>query len=97
MFRHVALFRWVPGTTDAQVDAVRTALHQLPAAIPELRNYRVGPDAGLADGNWHFAVVADFDTVDSWRAYMVNPEHDRVRTEVLLPLVAERAGVQYEY
>ena len=97
MFRHVALFRWTESATDEQKRAVGDALAGLPSAIPELRAYTFGPDEGLSDGNWDFAVVADFDDADGWRAYTANAEHQRVITEVIRPLVAERAAVQYEY
>ncbi|MEY2456505.1 MAG: hypothetical protein QOK06_1599, partial [Acidimicrobiaceae bacterium] len=57
--RHVVLFRWKEGTTVEQIAAIEDGLAGLPAAIPELVDYRFGSDAGLADGNWDFAVVAD--------------------------------------
>lgn len=97
MIRHVAMFRWVQGTTDEQVQEVLVALGQLPAAIPQLRRYRVGPDVGLVDGNWDFAVVADVDDAAAWLAYLRHPAHQEVINGLLAPMVAERAAVQYEY
>jgi len=47
VFHHVALFRWVEGVTGEQVGAVEAALARLPSVVPELRDYRFGPDAGL--------------------------------------------------
>lgn len=96
MFRHVAMFRWAPGTTDEQVDELRRALRELPAAIPELRDYRMGTDAGLADGNWDFVVVADVVDAADWQAYIDHPAHQRVVVEILRPLIGERAAVQFE-
>lgn len=96
MFRHVALFRWVPGTTAEQVAAVDRALGELPGRIAGLREYRTGPDAGLAPGAWDYAEVADFDDADGWRAYTVHPDHTRVIDTLIRPFVAERAAVQYD-
>jgi hypothetical protein len=97
VFRHVALFRWTAESTDAQRSAVPPALAELPALIPELRDYRFGPDAGLAPGaNFDFAVVADVDSVDDFRTYATHPAHVRVLDEVVRPIMAERAAVQYE-
>ncbi|MDP9403125.1 MAG: Dabb family protein [Actinomycetota bacterium] len=96
MFRHVAVFRWTAGTTDQQVQALHHALGHLPAAIPALRQYRTGPDAGLVNGNWDFAVVADFDDAEGWRVYTAHPAHQKVIVELIKPVLAERAAVQYE-
>lgn len=96
MFRHVALFRWVPGTTAEQVRAVQEAMAALPAVIPEMRAYHTGADAGLAGGNWDYAVVADFDDAEGWRAYTDHPAHRRVGADLVGPLLAERAAVQYD-
>lgn len=95
MFRHVSLFRWNATTTDAQVQALHTALQALPEVIPELRDYRVGPDAGLVDGNWDFTVVAEFDDAEAWRAYLDHPAHRGVVAEHVQSMVDERAAVQY--
>lgn len=97
VFRHVALFRWTESATDEQKHTVYAALMELPAHIPELRSYRVGFDAGQVDGNWDFAVVADFDDAEGWRTYTMNPEHQLVLADHIRPVVAERAAVQYEY
>lgn len=51
MLRHVALFRWKPETTAADVSRVEAALHQLPNKIPCIRSYRFGRDVGVQDGN----------------------------------------------
>ena len=75
MLRHVVLFRWGDGTTQEDTQAIRTALGRLPDRVPSLRDYRFGHDAGLVEGNWHFAVVADFDDEAGWRAYRDHPEH----------------------
>lgn len=95
MLRHVALFRWADGTTAEQKQALVQGLARLPSLIPDLRDYRFGDDAGLLEGNWDFAVVADFDDVDGWRAYREHPEHRRVLSELIAPVAAERAAVQY--
>jgi len=97
MVRHVAMFRWAEGTSASQVAELRTALAALPAAIPALRDYRLGSDAGLAPGNWDFVVVADVDDGDGWRAYVDHPAHQRVLVQLLRPLMGERAAVQFEW
>jgi hypothetical protein len=95
MLRHVALFTWKPGTTAEQVQAFSRGLTGLPSAISAIRAYGFGPDAGIADGNADFALVADFDDEDGWRIYQQHPAHQRVITELARPIVEARHAVQY--
>jgi len=96
MLRHVVLFRWKVGTTPGQVEAVRAGAAALPAKIPELRRYTVGPDAGLVEGNWDFAVVADLDDAEAYRRYADHPAHQAFIAERIRPILAARAAVQFE-
>ena len=96
MFVHVALFRWVVGADASAREAVGVALADLPDQIDTLRSYRFGADVGLAEGNWHYAVVAEFDDVDGYLVYRDHPSHQAVLTDRILPILQERAAVQYE-
>ncbi len=92
--RHVVLFRWNDEATPRAVAAMCEALATLPAQIPELVDYRFGSDAGLAEDNWDFAVVADFADQAGYEAYCDHPAHHVVIAERIRPLVAQRAAVQ---
>jgi hypothetical protein len=93
--RHVVVFRFAAGTADEHRDGIAAALRRLPAAIPEIAGYTVGGDAGLVDGNWDFAVVGDFASVDDYFAYRDHPEHRAVIDDLIRPVVDERAAVQF--
>lgn len=95
MIRHVVLFTWADDATDEQKEAVATELRKLPAAIPEIRSYTVGPDAGINQGNHEFAVVADFDSVDDYLVYRDHPLHQAVIADRIKPIVASRAAAQF--
>lgn len=97
MLRHIAVFRWAHGTTADQVKDLCDGLGRLPASIPLLRGYRFGADAGLVEGNWDFAVSADFDDADGWRAYRDHPEHQAVLDFHIRPLLGERASIQFTF
>jgi hypothetical protein len=93
----MVMFRWAPEATQQQKERVATELRRLPALVPTLRSYRVGHDLGLNEGNFDFAVAADFDDADGYLAYRDNPEHQAIIVEFIRPIIAERAAVQYEY
>jgi len=97
VIRHVVLLRWKEGTTTEQHQAVLDALHELPGLIPEIVRYRIGADLGLAEGNAHVSVIADFATEDDWRTYTGHPDHVRVITELIRPHLETRAASQYEF
>ena len=96
MFRHVVLFTFKPETTPETKTAIVDALRTLPGVIPELRDFRVGLDAGVNEGNYEMAVTADCDDVDGYLVYRDNGEHQRIIAELIRPAIAQRAAVQYE-
>jgi Stress responsive A/B Barrel Domain len=93
----MVMFRWSPEATPEAKLRVVTELRRLPALLPVLRAYHVGADLGLAEGNFEFAAVADFDDLAGFRTYRDNPEHRAIIAEFIQPIAAERAAVQYEF
>ena len=96
MLRHVVLFTWTPEATHDQQRTVAAELRRLPGLIPEIRGYDVGPDAGLSEGTYDFAVVADFDDAAGYFVYRDHPAHRAVIDKYLTPIVSSRARVQFE-
>ncbi|HEY4332089.1 MAG TPA: Dabb family protein [Ilumatobacteraceae bacterium] len=97
MITHVATFRWKPETTVEQIAAISAALATLPALIPSVRTYHYGADLALVGAaNMDYAVVATFDSIEDWRAYDSNADHEQLRADLIRPWVAERAAVQFQ-
>lgn len=97
MIRHVVLFRWVPEATQEQKERVASELRRLPSVVPSLRAYHVGSDVGVNQGNFEFAVAADFDDVDGYLAYRDHPEHRAIISQFIQPIAGQRAAVQFEF
>ena len=95
MFRHVVMFRWSDDADPAAVARAFEELDRLPGLVPSLSHLSVGADAHLAEGNFDAIIVADFDDSDDYLAYADHPEHLRVVSDHLRPLIAERVAVQY--
>ncbi len=70
-------------------------LRTLPGTIGEIRDYHVGLDAGMNPGNYQFAVVADFDSVEDYLVYRDHPVHRDIIGKYVTPIVGQRAAVQY--
>lgn len=94
--RHLVLLRFQEGTEPAQIETIAQALRTLPALIPEIAEYRVGTDLALADSNWQFGIAADFATQADYVVYRDHAEHQRIIRDLVRPVVADRAAVQYD-
>jgi hypothetical protein len=97
MIIHVVAFRWKTGIPADNVEAVKSQLLEYAGSLPEVRSYRCGTDVGASDmGNFDFAIVAEFDSIDDWRVYDKHPRHEEIRSGVVRPWIEERASVQFE-
>lgn len=94
MIRHLVLFRFAESTTSEDVAHLEATISQLPSMIPEIRNYTFGPDVTGDDGNWDFAVSAEFDDVAGYEAYRDHEGHREIIVGTIRPLIAERAALQ---
>jgi Stress responsive A/B Barrel Domain len=97
MIRHTVLFKWTPEATDDQKQRAADELAKLPSIVGSVRSFVIGQDAGLAEGNFDFALTADFDDEAGYAAYRDAPAHLEVITRHIRPIIAERAAVQFEY
>ncbi|MDP8924248.1 MAG: Dabb family protein [Chloroflexota bacterium] len=93
MIRHVILFTLKPDVSDAQLKDWEAAIRA--ARFPGLREYTFGRDLGLRPGNMSAAATFDFEDEAAYRAFDVDPEHERIRREVSGPLVERIERVQY--
>jgi len=98
-FRHVVLLRFTEDATDEQRQTLVRGLDSMPEVTGAVRadGFRHGPDAGISPGNWDYVVVADFATEDEYLAYREHPDHQALIRDLLKPILADRAAIQYEY
>ena len=76
---------------------IEEGLFLIAQTIEEISAYTYGPDLGLRDGNYDFAVVADFENEADFRTYVDHPDHQAFIRERLTPVVAERVSIQFEH
>lgn len=94
-FRHVVMFSWADDATEEQRDAALDALRQMAVDLTDLGTITVGTDAGLADGNADWAVVADFPSEENYLAYQRDEEHQRIIKELIRPAIKSRTALQH--
>lgn len=95
MLRHCVMFRWNDDATDEAKAAIAAGLDKL-AQMDVVGEYRHGPDAGMSDGNWDYAIVGDFASVDDYQTYATDEGHLTFIADLIRPNISARAGVQYE-
>lgn len=94
MFRHVVLFRWSPDVDAATRAEAVQALQLWGHQASEYGAVSVGTDAGLRDGNWDVAVVAQFSDPAGYEGYAADPRHLEMLAKHITPNAAARAAVQ---
>ena len=95
MLHHVVTFQLKPDAPADQVERIGEAVNALAAQLPEVRSMAIGRDLALRDGNASFAIAAQFDDVEGFKAYADHPEHVRIIKELIGPFIESRSPVQF--
>ena len=93
MIRSVVLFSVKDGTRPEQLDAIVRAMKAIP--FVGCSRWELVRDLGLRDGNLPYAFVSEFDDEAAYRAYDTHGEHNRIRRELLAPIVERLERFQY--
>ena len=88
MIRHVSVFTLKEGVDVARMQQVLDLVRD---RIPGPLASAYGRDLGLRPGNAAFATSFDFTDEAAYRTWDAHPEHERIRREMVAPLIA---GVQ---
>lgn len=95
MLHHIVLMRWTDEASEQDRERARAALAALPERIEAIDSLTVATDAGLNETNHHLTLVATFADEAAWRRYQEHPVHVATVREVLAPILAARAAIQY--
>jgi hypothetical protein len=84
---------------ELKVDADRAAVAEIQDGfrrmnLPGTVSYTLGDDLGLRDGNWSFAIVADFEDEAAYRGYDADAGHNELRAQLAVH-VERLARVQF--
>lgn len=94
VLRHVLLMNWTHPLSAVEMAEVQAAIDRLADEAESVRALSHGPDVGLRDGRYDYALVADFDDGDGWAAYSAHPAHERLR-QLLEPIKKETCVAQF--
>lgn len=74
MLRHIVLIRFKPEVDAEAVRELERGFHRL-AELDEVSAMHFGADLRLTEGNFDYAMSADFESEADWLAYQQHPEH----------------------
>ena len=94
MIRSVVLFSVKEGTRPEQLDAIVRAMKAI--RFQGCLGWELVRDLHLREGNLPYAFVSEFDNEAAYRAYDTHGEHNRIRRELLAPIVDTIERFQYE-
>jgi hypothetical protein len=95
-FRHAVMFRWNDDVDADHLAQVRARFDELPGLVDTIRAYHHGADVGVNEGNYDYAVIAEFDTVEGYKRYRDHPDHVLLIEELIKGRVADRAAIQFQ-
>ncbi len=99
MIRHIAAFRFNPTVSTEKISDLEKAVATLPGHISAIKSFAHGPDLHLwPEGtNYDYVVVADFDSEQDYRDYAIDTFHQEMIKKHLLPILKDRAAIQFEF
>lgn len=93
MIRHIVMWKFRPGTEEAQRRFLRE-LHGLQGVIPQLLRSEVAVNVG--EGNYDAVLVSEFADLQALEAYKNDPRHKAV-SALCKSIREDRVAVDYEF
>ncbi len=99
MRRHIYSFRFRDGTTEDEIEAVRSSYEAMRAADPDgWASLSMGPNISESGRSrrYNWVVTIDFRTYKAYRDYEESTAHREMVERVLTPIVEGLSGVDYD-
>jgi len=93
-FHHVELFRLRPGVPISDVRAAREALGNLVETLPGVLSFAVTDNLAERNAGFTMALFSAFADRRAYDIFTRHPEYQRVREQLLEPVVADRIVAQ---
>ena len=105
MFRHMAILKFRPDATEADIKAYFENFPKLMASVPVVRKWTIGRNEGAGgethvkthgfSPNYDVGLTMEFDSPEGYRHYAESAEHQTFFARYCTPILAERVVVQF--
>lgn len=100
MIRHIVFFKLkefaTPAGKQAKMTEIKTRLEALKGKIAELNSIRVDFNVNPAE-TWDIILTTEHDSLENLSKYANHPAHVEVSKNIIGPVKADRACVDYEF
>ena len=106
MFRHMAILKFKPDATQADIDAYFKAFPGLMASLPVIKAWNIGRNQGAGGEthvkkgsfapNYDVGLMMDFESSADYLKYAESPEHQAFFAKYCVPILAERVVAQFK-
>ena len=100
MVRHIVMFKLkefeTPSAKEAKMQEIKVALEALIKKIDVLRMIRLDFNINQAE-TWDIILTTELDSLADVNTYANHPEHVAVAKNIIGPVKADRACVDYEF
>ncbi|MDO4755762.1 MAG: Dabb family protein [Parabacteroides sp.] len=100
MVRHIVMFKLIefetPEAKEAKMQEIKVALEALLDKIDVLRMIRLDFNINPAE-TWDIILTTELDSLADVNTYAAHPEHVAVAKNIIGPVKADRACVDYEF
>ncbi|MDT7757299.1 MAG: hypothetical protein QOH27_3197 [Mycobacterium sp.] len=95
-FTHIVTFEWKFPDQSGKAAVAADALCAFVAKLDGVESYICGSDIGRTPSSYDFAVVGTFTTQSDFERYRDHPDHQRIISEQIAPILGDRTVVQLE-
>lgn len=96
MIKHIVLLKWKEGTTVEQIDLIDSAFSNFIERRDYIVGFEYGPDLGLAQNEYDYGLVAEFDSLADFEKYVQDGEHQMLMQRLVKPLLAGHTSLQFD-
>ena len=95
MLRHVVLFTWTRHASPQAIESAKERMRNYGGSNERCLTFVVADNVGANPGNFDTVVIADFPSLEDYKAYALDPRHVAV-IDGNREVVSEKASIQYE-
>ncbi len=76
--KHVVFIKFKDDIREEEISKLEELLGKLPDVIPEIKLYEFGRDVIRSERSYDFALISEFENLESLSSYQKHPEHVKV-------------------